>query len=966
MRPTIRRSHAALSAAISAIVLLASCGGGGEDAAGKSPVVDAGEEAPQTITPAAASVSEDIERLRVLGFEVFETPDVAEVVNEESALALQLFPSEPEDATTETGLVRQTSSFSAGLERPAIVGGSLAQASQFPFVVFVSSPSGNCTGSLIGARWVKTAAHCLNANTPASSVTVFLGSVINGTGVEVKSADYFVRFSGDAALIRLSTPSSFQPVAYNGDADFDSTGPYTTLGFGRVSESGPVSNLKFVENTVSSESGGGMYLGTDNSFSTACYGDSGGPTIRYNPAGYPIDIAITSATVYPYCTGKSYHLLNAALAPQIQQVTGVAPGTVPTGDRPPQIAQIGTVVTPLGATSVQIVASDPEGNGVVFTATDLPPGLTINGSTGVISGTTVDYTYGGPYNVTVYATDSKTGAKTSTSFPWVVNTPGNADPAMQEVPTQVTRAGTAVSLPVVATDPNGDTLSFTATGLPPGLTCSPSGSITGAPTRGGSYQVNVRAVDGKGGFAIRSFIWAVQNQSPTIRLAESTTVPTFVIGTAVNVPFVKSDPDGDPVTVTALGLPKGVVVDQAMGTIRGISTVAGSYLVNLVASDPYGGNANLVFNLLISAANNHPPTMTQLSSRTDAAGSAVAIPIQSSDEDGHKTTIAFRNLPPGLTYDAVNKQLRGTPTKGGTYLVDYYIYDAFGARTTYPQITWVVLNNPPSLSAPENVTLTPGSVVQIPISSMDPDGHSYSITATGLPKGVVVNNITKILQGTVMQSGTFKVSLVATDKYQGKSAVQTFSITVPNEPPTISQTIGNMVMVAGTPVNLPLAISDPEGHRLTLSIGGLTVVTTPSSLPPGLALDAINKRIYGTPSRAGNFTVSIKVADMYGAASYMPPFVWSITNQKPVLASVASQTVVVGAAFELQLRATDGDTHVMTYSATGLPPGLKIRATDGLIYGTPTKGGAYSVRLTVSDKYGGVSSPQMVQFTATI
>jgi subtilase family serine protease len=90
----------------------------------------------------------------------------------------------------------------------------------------------------------------------------------------------------------------------------------------------------------------------------------------------------------------------------------------------------------------------------------------------------------------------------------------------------------------------------------------------------------------------------------------------------------------------------------------------------------------------------------------------------------------------------------------------------------------------------------------------------------------------------------------------------------------------------------------------------------------------------------------------------------STTGNTVTVTNPGSQTGTVGTAVSLQIHATDSASgQTLTYSATGLPAGLSISSTTGLITGTPTTAGSNSVTATAKDTTGATGS---ASFTWTI
>ncbi|HEY3715521.1 MAG TPA: putative Ig domain-containing protein [Jatrophihabitantaceae bacterium] len=141
-----------------------------------------------------------------------------------------------------------------------------------------------------------------------------------------------------------------------------------------------------------------------------------------------------------------------------------------------------------------------------YAITGKPSWLSLNGSTGVLSGTSpnaVSITSG----ITITVTDSLGAVITSAPFKWSVT-----DLRWSTIPLQLSARGAAASLNVTAYDSGGTApYTYAATGLPPGLTINAAtGVISGTPTTSNTYSVRVTVTDGTGASVTSSaFTWWV-------------------------------------------------------------------------------------------------------------------------------------------------------------------------------------------------------------------------------------------------------------------------------------------------------------------------------------------------------------------------------------------------------------------------------------------------------------------------
>jgi hypothetical protein len=200
-------------------------------------------------------------------------------------------------------------------------------------------------------------------------------------------------------------------------------------------------------------------------------------------------------------------------------------------NQPPTLNQPANQSGTVGnSASLALTASDPENATLTFTAAGLPAGLTVNTTTRTISGTLQT---AGTYNVTVTVSDGSLTA--SRSFTWIVSAqtaPTNQPPTLNQPPNQSGQVGSSPTLTLTASDAENAALSFTATGLPPGLSLnSATRTISGTLQTAGSYNVSVTVSDGSL-TASRSFTWVVSSQTPPP--VADTTAPTVSFTSPTN------------------------------------------------------------------------------------------------------------------------------------------------------------------------------------------------------------------------------------------------------------------------------------------------------------------------------------------------------------------------------------------------------------------------------------------------
>jgi hypothetical protein len=582
---------------------------------------------------------------------------------------------------------------------------------------------------------------------------------------------------------------------------------------------------------------------------------------------------------------------------------------------------------------MKMTTADADGDTLSYSATGLPSGLTINSSTGMISGMIGFAAYvQSPYQVTVTASDGSHSA--GQSFVWTVT----QEVALSNPGSQADAKGDTVSLQVHATGLAGGTLSYSASGLPSGLSINSStGLISGTISATGTYSVTVNAGDGSA-TSSQSFSWAVT----TLYLPTPADQTNFD-GDSVSLSLAANYHGSGTLTYSVTGLPTGLSINSSTGLVSGTvgstADTGGPYSVTVTVTD--GTNtASQSFNWNI----NPVVTVTSPGDQANAVGDAVDVTTSATDGLNNTLTYSASGLPGGLSINTSTGEITGTLSVGddATSPDAVTVTASDGTWSASQSFNWDIAHL--SLVNPGLQESVDGQNISLAIVGGDADGGTVTFSASGLPPGLSINSATGVISGALASNADANSGYLA-------------SVTISDGSHTATQTFQWDVAKIG--IANPGDQTSQEGHTVSLSLTALGSPSSPTytatGLPNGLSINSSTGVIAGTiaPGAAANGPFTVTVAITSGSISGTTTFTWTV-NPVVSVTVIAEQTSAEGASISIQASATDANSSTLTYSATGLPAGLSINAGTGLISGIISTGDAsagpdYSVTVTASD-----------------
>ena len=373
-------------------------------------------------------------------------------------------------------------------------------------------------------------------------------------------------------------------------------------------------------------------------------------------------------------------------------------------------------------------------------------------------------------------------------------------------------------------------------------------------------------------------------------------------------------------------LPPGVTFSS--GSFTGTPTTKGVYQVAIVVTDLDGFNCIRVYTIVICETITLPPIPPTPCTpfETTITPSGGTLPY----------TFTSTALPPGFTLSS-SGVLRGTFAPG-PYDFFLNVTDALGctgSREYKGTVTGSLTLKPETDRLPEGAV---GVEYTVPFEVAGGAGP-FTFEISGEPSGLEKREVTAAgftLKGIPKESGCYRLTVTATNGVC--TITKTYDIVICDVPVTFTPD-----------VLLPGDICTPYDGKITAA--GCTgpyaySLLIPGSLPPGLELDSVTGKIFGQPSKPGNYCFTIVAKGALGCTARRDYCIEIVCQ--PIMMDTQLLDAPACEPYSHQFTVTScaGSCEFSPDPQTPLPAGLTL--DKGLLSGTPALPGNYTFNVIVT------------------
>ncbi len=631
--------------------------------------------------------------------------------------------------------------------------------------------------------------------------------------------------------------------------------------------------------------------------------------------------------------------------------------------------------------NVGVDASDPDGDSLILSAENLPANATFTDNfdgTGTLD-FNPDFTQAGVYNVRLIASD---GALADTELVEITVNDVNRTPTLAAIGSQNVDEGQNLNFVASGSDPDNDSLIFSALNVPTNATFTDN--FDGTATfdfnpdfdQAGVYNVTVIVSDGvlADSEAVEITVNDV-NQAPVLASIGSQSVTE---GTNLNFGVSASDFDLDSIVLSAENVPANATfIDNFDGTgtfdFNPDFTQAGVYNVTFIASDGALADTELV-EITVNDAGNQAPVLASIGSKSVTEDQNLNFGISASDEDLDSLILSAENVPVNATF---TDNFDGTGTfdfnpdftQAGVYNVTFIASDGALADTEIVEITVNDAGNQaPVLASIGAQSVSEGNNLNFGVSATDDDLDSLILSAENVPANAT---FTDNFDGTgtfdfnpdFTQAGVYNVTFIVSDGALADTEIVEITVNDAGNQAPVLASIGAQSVSEGNNLNFSVSATDDDLDSLILSAENIPTNATFTDNFDGTGTFDFTPDF----TQAGVYNVTFIASDGALADTEIVEItVNDAGNQAPVLASIGSKSVTEDQNLNFGISASDEDLDSLILSAENVP--VNATFTDnfdgtGTFDFNPdfTQAGVYNVTFIASD--GALADTEIVEIT---
>jgi hypothetical protein len=560
----------------------------------------------------------------------------------------------------------------------------------------------------------------------------------------------------------------------------------------------------------------------------------------------------------------------------------------------------------------------------------LPDGITINSSTGLISGTVAET---GAYSFTVRATTDDGKYYNEASFSGTI----------QEIPSWVDNSlvnidyNSSYSDSVWADGVPAPTYSISSGTLPDGITLNATtGALIGTSTDSGAYSFTIKAENIHGS--------VTQSFSGTVQTPPSWSDQTLGIITKASAYSDGVSATGtSPITYSVYSgsLPSSITLNTSTGAITGTTAASGSYSFTIRATNSWGYVEKAFSGTIYEA-----PSWTDSSIANMIYGQAYSDGVTASGYPAVTYSVFAGALPSGIVLNSSTGAITGTSSTAGSYSFTIKAENAAGSVT---QMFTDDLFVTPSWTDNTLAAFTYNTAYSDGVSATG--SPPYTISSGSLPTGLSLNPSSGAVTGTPTYYGTYSFQIKAEN--ETGSVTQNFSGAIYRVPfwtdstlttPTYNVSYSNGVTADGY-----------DAMYYTISSG---------SLPSGFSLNPTTGAVTGTytsPINNSSFTYNFTIRATNSVGNVEQAFTWVIA----IPFSASGGTVTTSGGYTVHTFTSSGNFTVNSGSKSveyivvggGGGGGNNAAGTTGYIWsGGGGAGGLITGTTTLSAGYASSSN----------